>query len=463
MTILRLACFMLLALSVAAQQGLVDQYHFDGTRPLPADPGGAGQSFDVLPDGRLIVATGLQIQVELAPESGTWTTLGTLSGPVPQFGTAFLRVSPTGQRFAIGDNGGRVGVFDVGNLAGVWLTAAHFDAAWFDQDTLAITDFGVVTMLEVDDPNPLSPANPVVISGIGGASGGIAFDAQGRLYTANGFQTSGPSATGDIKVFEAAAWLAAASSGLPIDFESAGQFLGNVLSGTSLGFDARGNLFVGGGAAFGGGGSGYAALLSAGALAAARSNQVSLNPNAAVRALQLDPDPAAGSFYGLLHDAASGSVLLSAFGQGQLWVYRSSARPGHGDDFALRVELNATPIAAAVAATALVSGDLVQLELDTPHAALVSGLPFVFAQYYLQATGLVASGLPSFHLDLTGSTTHPLIVFHAPALLTAAPQVYGFVVPPVAASLGLRVQALTLSPGALNGSYALSNAFDFSY
>ncbi len=258
--------------------------------------------FDVLPDGRIITLAGSNVYIETAPTSGTFSSTGTLSGAdFPSFGAAFLRVSPDGTRFAVGNNGGasfsnyKIGVFNVGNLAGTWFTAAHYDAAWIDNQRLAITagDFGspaFVTVLDTSSPNPSSPDNRTIISGIGGASGGVAFDMSGNLFTGNGFAGDGPSGTGAIRAFSSSLWETAYANSTPLNFETQGLLIVDVLSASPLEFDGEGNLLAGGGDFSQSGETDYVAVVRASAIAASLAGQGAVNTSDPAKVRKLDPD-----------------------------------------------------------------------------------------------------------------------------------------------------------------------------
>ncbi len=464
---LRLSVIFCLCLvsGLVAQEGLVDQYFPAGQRGLPADPAGLGRAVDAGPDGRLVVAVGLEIYREDAPGAGSYTLVGTLPGTPPMFGPAFVKVSPDGSKIAYGDNSGGVGVYDFPSLTGVVFNAFHFDATWLDDDHLAITDFGVVTLLDVTSADPMNPTNPVLIQNIGGASAGIAFDDAGNLFTGNGFALGGPSATGDIKVFDAASWSAAITSGMPLDFENGGQFLGNVLSASPLGFDGRGNLFVGGGDAFGGGASGYAAVISRGAVESALAGAGALDANDPLRALQLDPNPASGSFYSVTYDPASGELLLGEFGAASLWVFKPSTYPGSGEDLRMAAGVNA-PATLEPAVHTVQAGDAIMLELSSPLGGNAGLLPLVVAQAHMAGTSLVGPpAFPSLHLDFSPGAMFPVAVFVPPAVLLPAGgvQSYGFTGAAGLGGLAIRVQAFVGTPLAGNGFFSGSNAQEFVF
>jgi len=265
-------------------------------------PAGASV-FDVLNDGRLIVLVGADVYVETAADSHSFAQTGTLpAGDLPSFGAAFIRVSPNGTKIAIGNNGGasfsnyQVGIFEVATSTGVWFGAGHYDGEWVDNTHVALTtgDFvspSVVTVLDTTSPNPLSPVNIAIVDNIGGASGGIAFDSAGNLYTGNGFQTSGPSGTGAVKAFSNAAWTAALGGGPPLDFENDGVLIVDVLSASPLTFDRNGNLIVGGGDFSNSMDYDFLALVRASAVADALGGMGPADPENPAEVWRLDPDP----------------------------------------------------------------------------------------------------------------------------------------------------------------------------
>ena len=326
----RLAVAALATLPTASWAEVFDRYERLGQFSLPAGT----DVYDVLADGRLIALVDDQIYVETAVGARTFQTPVTLpEADLPFFGAAFLRVSPGGTRFAVGNNGGssfsdfRVGVFDVGTLAGAWLPAGHFDAEWFDEQRLAITagDFGspsVVTLLDVDSLNPLSPSNPTVIGNIGGASGGITFDAAGNLFTGNGFTSTGPSGTGTTRAFPRTAWEAAAAGGPVINFETDGVSVVDVLSASPLGFDAEGNLFVGGGDVAPD--SDFIALVRSSAVLTALAGGGAVDANDPTRVRRLDPIPENdANFFSATSNAITGELYVrDPFVDDTVHVYR---------------------------------------------------------------------------------------------------------------------------------------------
>lgn len=285
-------------LSEGARGDAFSRYAQAGSFTLPA---GAAM-FDALLDGRLITLSGSTIYVETTPGSGTFASAGNLAGAdFPSFGAAFLRVSPDGTRFAVGNNGGasfsnfKIGVFDVSHLAGGWFSAAHYDAAWIDNVRLAITagDLGspaYVTILDTNSPIPVSPDNRTVIAGIGGASAGVAIDSSRNLFTGNGFEGNGPSGTGAIKAFAQSQWEAAYAANTPLSFETQGILVADVLSASPLDFDAEGNLLVGGGDFSQSDETDFVAVVRSSAIAAALAGQGPINTSDPAKVRRLDPD-----------------------------------------------------------------------------------------------------------------------------------------------------------------------------
>jgi hypothetical protein len=267
--------------------------------------------FDVGADGRVVALAGTTVYRETAPGTRAFTLLGTLPpGDIPSFGAAFIRVSPNGAQIAVGNDGGamfddfQIGVFTLPGLTGAWLNADHFDAAWIDNQFLAVTagQFGspsVVTKLDTASPTPANPFNVTVIANISGASGGIAFDASGNLYTANGFhEGTGLSQTGEVHAFKKADWTAAVTLGTPIDFETHGIPIIDLLSGSPLAFDLAGDLVVGGGNSFGTPPDGnYFAVVNATAVATALGGGGFISTTDPTKVHRFDPDFTALSFY----------------------------------------------------------------------------------------------------------------------------------------------------------------------
>jgi len=275
-------------------------------------PSVAAGSFGVagaaLPDGRLLAATGLEVYVETAVGSGAFALAATIDpGVTDGSDPGFLSVSPDGSRIAFGAGFGRpIVVFDAASLdagspgsisAGVAdvFDVEHFGAAWRDGDSLALTNSAGVIELDTATGDTTT-----LVTNIGGASGGVAFDDAGNLYTANGFDlVAGGTATGEIRAFSP-------DELAPADFETGGAFVAEILSGSPLHLDGFGNLIVGGGDAAGGD-AGYVGVfdLVTGELAA------------------YDPLGTGDAFYSAFVNGATGELVIQS---GSRWfVYEIPA------------------------------------------------------------------------------------------------------------------------------------------
>lgn len=307
------------AIGGAAQAG-IPGYQLVGTYQLPT----GAAAFDALPDGRLMVMVGDSIVVQSAPNASGYAPAGSVpSGLIGSFGAAFLSVSPNGQTIAIGDNQAGSGVQSVlllessslstsGPTAPVLVGAPNYHAHWADDSTLYVTgvaDFvspGVVT--RVDVPTITSATAWTVVTGINGASAGVVTDGT-HLYTANGytFPSGSGSQTGHVRAFSLLS-LPASGAGAPVNFETAGVLVADVLSGSPLGLDPLGNLLAGGGD-FDDGDNGYAAVVSAGAIASALSGGA---PATGADGQMLSP--AGAQFYGAMFNRGTDELLVWSFG-----------------------------------------------------------------------------------------------------------------------------------------------------
>jgi hypothetical protein len=338
------------ALPVHAHAAGAFETYGSSYRAISAPPVASG-SFSTLgtslADGRLIAATGLGVYVETGVGTGAFTLAATLDSGLVGGATdpSFLSVSPDGSRIALGAgfdfNAGAtrpVVVFDASLLgAGTVIDlsnakafeVAHFDAAWADNDRLAVTagDFGSPARVDLLDvtSDAAAPDVRTIVENIGGSSAGLAFDAMGNLYTGNGFDgAAGGSETGTIRAFSSAAWDGAS----PADFESGGTLIGEALSAGGLSFDSIGNLFVGGGD-FDEGDAGYVGVIAADAIADALAGlgAFSLSDPASVR--MLDPVGSGSAFYGVFFNGATGELVIT---DGASW---SATVPAPGATLAL--------------------------------------------------------------------------------------------------------------------------------
>ncbi len=312
----------------AAHADLFHEYFDTGVRlDMPAiGVGSFGTSGAALGNGRLIAATGNEVYLESAIGSGLFEVVA-MFDPAQMGGSvdpAFLSVSPSGDRIAVGGGFGKpVAVFNLAALgapgaptqllagAGAdYFSVSHYDAAWYDDASLAITagEFGAPAYVSLLDTtsDPDAPVNPLIVDNIGGSPAGISFDVDGFLYTGNGFAGGGPSDTGFVKALAPADWQGGLS-GEPADFENEGVFLVDLLSAGSLGFDNAGNFFMGGGDFTGD--AGYFALISHDALADALAgiDPVDVNDPLEVRTFDPEGSGTAGT-YRVAYNAFTGEL-----------------------------------------------------------------------------------------------------------------------------------------------------------
>lgn len=405
------------AVSVSAEDFI--PYTFETRISLPEKTSG----MDVLADGRILVLAGKDILMESARGTHEFKTMGSVNGlQTGAFGPAFFRLSPDGLRFAIGDNQGRIGIFDRKRREGRWFILPHFDAAWVNNSFLAVTAgrFGEdaeVYLLNVDS-SVASPEISTVISGIGGASAGIAFDTQGNLFTGNGFESRGPSHTGTVKCFSSKAWHRAWKSATPLDFETDGTFIIDILSAGSLGFDAFGNLHVGGSDKFGKGlDVNFAALIRKAALEKAITQSIPVDPHDPESLFRMDPDiQNAVSEYRLTANPLTRELIL--WSGSQAYVYRPGQKKdpakaqisGDSTDDPIRPlksrDFSATQGQALRILTWNVSGNfLSNAALDKTFERILSHLSpdvMVFQEF----TAAMANGLPQRLEQILGQTWH---------------------------------------------------------
>lgn len=244
-----LACTFAMSCSANAA---IPNYVQVGSFPIPS----SSFVFDALPDGRLIgvSATG-QILRQTAVNGAAYTLVGTLpSGAVPSFGAGFAKLSPSGSRLAVGDNGAgnSICIVPLDALSIVPPTTVstvsvfNYQAEWADDDTLYVSGsptFGVPTSLY--RARVSTGTSVEVVNQIGDGSGGVAVSA-GTVYTAVGFDVSGVH-DGQIRGFSASALAVAAS---PVAFSSS-TLVGQLNTGATLDVDAQGNLIVAGGGGVG--------------------------------------------------------------------------------------------------------------------------------------------------------------------------------------------------------------------
>lgn len=271
--------------------------------------------------GLLMATSGDQILRQDSIRSGSFSAIGSVpSGLLNSFGASFISVSPGGQTIAIGDNnlgsGASVLLLPLDNLTPdapttpTAVPALNFNGAWSDDNTLFVTggQFGspsVVTAIDVS-----TGTGSVVIDNIDGGSSGIAISG-GRLFTGNGFAYGNGSSTGDIFAFE----LDAIGSE-PLDFLSDGSLVASALSAGSLGFDAHGNLLVGGGDFSGE--IGFAAVIDDAAIQASiAGGPVATSADGQMLSPVADPS----AFYSIRFNPVTEELYVTTFGSSTVFVY----------------------------------------------------------------------------------------------------------------------------------------------
>lgn len=233
------------------------------------------------------------------------------------FGPAFVRVSPDGSTLAIGNGnfgpGSNVLFLSTASLNPMSASAVtpiasfNTDAHWSDNNTLFVSgaDFSTTGVTRIDTA---SLSSRLVVSNVGGASGGVTTDGA-YLYTGNGFDfASGGSETGEVRAFSLAAITNAAASGVPLDFEGVGRPVAEALSAYPLAFDNLGNLLVGGADGVQGD-EGYAAAISASAIQLALGGGP-IAPDPEERRVS----PHGADFYGVAFNSATNEWLVNASG-----------------------------------------------------------------------------------------------------------------------------------------------------
>jgi hypothetical protein len=229
--------------------------------PLPA-PGSFSTVFDFLPNGRIVAFDGFTVYVQESLFSAHLVPIGSLP---PEFlgGTdpAFIVASPDGQEVVLGGGAGgskfpdpnfNGNVFHLplegGQATLVGRFPFHIEATILAPHLLVFSEgetFGTLTgsveMLNLRTSQKITLVGPVP-----GDPSGVAFDRHGNLYVGLGFGQD-KARTGEIHRFDRTAILRAIFTASPLNFDSDGRLVTQILSGGSLHFDRRGHLFVGGG------------------------------------------------------------------------------------------------------------------------------------------------------------------------------------------------------------------------
>lgn len=222
--------------------------------------------------GKMLAATGTSIYIQDTVGGSTWTKVGEVYNVMDP---CFIKISPSGTKVALGLGWMQdILVFDATVLdAGtpedpvlleesedvLIFPVSHYDAAWAGEDHIVINagDWvveGVSSISGVGVLNITDEMNEptVIVAYVPGASSGVAVDADFNLVFGNGYDydASDISGTGELRVWPASAWWGGtAPLGTLLDYLGTENFriAEAVLSSAHLGFDAEGNLHVGGG------------------------------------------------------------------------------------------------------------------------------------------------------------------------------------------------------------------------
>jgi hypothetical protein len=229
----------------------------------PADPGALGPIFDVQRDGRLVVFTGFQIQVQRVRGGSAFRAIGTLppAWRIPSW-PQFALAHPSGSFTLLGTNPlpgepapAGANVFALPRTGGVArpiaaipdLTGAAFygSGALVNRRHLGETESSSTEYLSL-----ASGAVQTVIANIPTRAGAVAADRSGNVFVGLAWHfdfETGEIRAGEIRRFSRRGVQRALSTGVPLEFERDGVHVAQVLTAESLVFDRQGDLWVGGG------------------------------------------------------------------------------------------------------------------------------------------------------------------------------------------------------------------------
>ncbi len=172
---------------------------------------------------------------------------------------------------------------------------------------------------------------------------------------------------------------------------------------------------------------------------------------------------------GVLNDGSitrvsNGVPLAASFNTGETYAFNPPLTlPGTGDDLGLSVLTNGQPKRCATA------GDFLTFHFESPMGGLNWSIPLLVVQVYAPGAH-PGSSLPGVQVNFAVA---PLPVFlfdgstalgaFGPALLPPAGMNFGAVMPPGYAGLEMIVQAAVISPAALNGLYATTQALGIRF
>lgn len=229
-------------------------------------------TFDFLPDDSLAIYTGFDVSLQEQPGSSTFNFLGTLPSEVEGgVDPAFIVTSPDASFFVLGTGAGAFpepfngSIFTLPITGGEATLIANIPLNFSASFRLEQTDEifvnrgeGNFSGSEVERLLLSTGEIQTVIDNIPGASAGIGFDYLGNLYTGIGFDPDGVR-TGEIRRFLGDDVDEAIQTGIPLTFDTDGEFVAQVLSATGLLFDEEGDLWVAGGNLSGNGQQGFIA------------------------------------------------------------------------------------------------------------------------------------------------------------------------------------------------------------
>ncbi len=216
---------------------------------------------------------------------------------------SFLKITPSGRKIALGTGFYKpLYIFPSSILSSVMplglngaagtmrMDANYFDAAWRDERYLFVDGEATLgsRVYAIDTTSKTPEQLLPIVTGIPGASAGLTFDHSGDLITGIGYGEK----TGQLKIWSAQE-VALALAGASLAYSNTGHVLADgILSAASLGVDADGNLFVGGGDAFGGSGHlGYAGLIRSAVLQRVLEGGPPLDPKSGADFVKIAPDP----------------------------------------------------------------------------------------------------------------------------------------------------------------------------
>ena len=337
------------------------------TTILAAFPASSTRLVDGYPlASRMLAATGRTVSLQQTFGASTFMPVAVLSDDDPNMDPAFLALTPSGETIALGTGLNKplyifpTSLLSVSNPpvlttnpgAHRYDGLSYYSAAFRDERYLFVDEGGVelgesdVYMLDTQSANP----TPIpVIASIPGASSGIAFDAAGDLVTGIGWDPN-DSRTGEIKIFDAASIDGVVAGGAALDYGGEGAVVANnALSADSLGFDAQGDLDVGGGDSFGSSGhDGYAEVIDASVVTRVKDGGVPAEADNPADVTMLAPDPCKNDDWtGITYVPGVDMVVVTAslqtlppncasidytMGPGQVTLYFPPDAPDHDGD-----------------------------------------------------------------------------------------------------------------------------------